>query len=119
MIVRLVADPSCRVTPQKVVMHSKQSGSLGALKVAADLIACGHAVLTELGDLSKVGLIALVDHHPVKIQVKARTSKHGTVEVSKRKSGPNYQFVYQEEEVDLRSMSSTKISVYTSMPLNF
>ena len=82
-------------------MHTKQSGSLGELKVAADLIARGYAVFTELGDLSKVDLIALVDHHPVKIQVKARTSKHGRVEISKRKSGPNYQFVYQEGEVDV------------------
>lgn len=82
-------------------MHTKQSGSLGELKVAADLIARGYAVFTELGDLSKVDLIVLVGNQPVKLQVKARTSKHGRVEVSKRKSGPNYQFVYQEGEVDV------------------
>ena len=40
-------------------MHTKQSGSLGELKVAADLIARGYAVFTELGDLSKVDLIVL------------------------------------------------------------
>ena len=82
-------------------MHTKQAGNLGELKVAADLIARGYAVFTELGDLSKVDLIALVDDHPVKIQVKARTSKHGRVEVSKRKSGPNYQFAYQEGQLDV------------------
>jgi len=82
-------------------VHTKQSGSLGELKVAADLIARGYAVFTELGDLSKVDLIVLVGNQPVKLQVKARTSKHGRVEVSKRKSGPNYQFVYQEGEVDV------------------
>ncbi|MFQ5571814.1 MAG: group I intron-associated PD-(D/E)XK endonuclease [Rhodothermales bacterium] len=82
-------------------MHAKQSGSLGELKVAADLIARGYAVFTELGDLSRVDLIALVDSQPVKVQVKARTSKHGSVEISKRKSGPNYRFTYQEGEVDV------------------
>ena len=89
------------MTTQDIATHTKQSGSLGELKVAADLIGHGYAVFTALGDLSKVDLIVLVGNQPVKLQVKARTSKHGRVDVSKRKSGPNYQFVYQEGEVDV------------------
>ena len=82
-------------------MHAKRASSLGELKVAADLTARGYAVFTELGDLSRVDLIVLVKHQPVKVQVKARTSKHGRVAIAKRKSGPNYHFSYQDGEIDV------------------
>lgn len=81
-------------------LHAKQKGTLGELAIAQDLISNGYAVFTELGDLSKVDLIALVPI-PVKIQVKSLKSTNGAIELSSRKSGPNYRFRYTEQDVDI------------------
>jgi hypothetical protein len=82
-------------------MHSKMKGNLGEAAVIKDLIINGFAVFKEIGDLSKVDLIAEKDNKLIKIQVKAATSSNGSVNFKAIKSGPNYRFRYQESEVDI------------------
>lgn len=84
-------------------MHSKVKGTIGHLTIAAELVKLGCEVFTELGDNSKVDLIALYKNKPIKIQVKAYTSEDngGNVIVYATKSGPNYSFKYSEDEVDI------------------
>ena len=55
-----------------MTLHKKNKGSIGELKVAADLITKGFSVFTELGDNSKVDLIAIENstYKTYKIQVK-------------------------------------------------
>lgn len=82
-------------------MHKKQTGTLGEIAVAKDLISKGYFVFKELGDCSKVDLIVLVDNKPIKIQVKAYAEKNGKVEILTTKSGPNYSFKYSKEMIDV------------------
>ena len=82
-------------------MHSKQKGILGELKIAAHLAKLEIPVFSELGDLSRVDLIALINNKPIKIQVKACTSEDNKVHVYSRKSGPNYKFNYSLKDVDI------------------
>lgn len=57
-------------------MHSKQLGNLGETIVAASLIKKGYSVFTQLGDLSKIDLLAVgSDFNPIKIQIKCIHSK--------------------------------------------
>lgn len=82
-------------------LHSKQLGAIGVLRVAAKLMSEGYSVFAELGDLSRVDLIVLVNHQPIKIQVKTRTLKDGRITVDSRKSGPGYQYRYTLDDVDV------------------
>ena len=84
-------------------MHSKDKGSLGQLKVAADLISQGYSVFTELGDNCKTDLVIIdrKSYKTYKVQVKARCSKNGSVSIKTTKSGPNYQFAYEEKHADI------------------
>ena len=84
-------------------MHSKVKGTIGHLTIATELVKLGCEVFTELGDNSKVDLIALYKNKPIKIQVKSYTSEDdgGSVLVYATKSGPNYNFKYSEDEVDI------------------
>lgn len=82
-------------------MHSKRKGIIGELEVAAYLAKQNLPVFKELGDLSPVDLITIVERVPWRIQVKALTAVKGVVHVSSKKSGPNYSFTYQEEDVDV------------------
>ncbi len=82
-------------------MHSKEKGNLGELRIAADLVSQGYPVFTELGDNSKVDLIALVGNKPIKLQVKALKEVNGVVSLDTRKSGPSYSFRYSIEQIDI------------------
>jgi hypothetical protein len=83
-------------------LHAKMKGSLGEIAVAKDLLAKGYQVFTELGDNSRVDLIALGDDYcPVKIQVKGLQSQNGSVIINAIKSGPNYRFRYADHHVDV------------------
>lgn len=83
-------------------MHSKMKGALGEAVVAADLIRQEYQVFSEMGDLSKIDLIAVDKGYNLhKIQVKSYTSVNGKVEVFATKSGPNYQFRYEQHQVDV------------------
>lgn len=81
-------------------MHSKVKGTLGELAIAQDLIGQGFPTFTELGDNSKVDLIALTPK-PIRIQVKALNSINNVVQVSATKSGPNYKFRYSIDDLDI------------------
>ncbi len=82
-------------------LHSKQLGTIGVLRVAAKLMSEGYSVFAELGDLSRVDLIVLVDHQPIKIQVKTRNLKDGRIIVDSRKSGPGYRYRYTKNDIDI------------------
>lgn len=82
-------------------MHSKMKGSIGELVVATDLLNKGFCVFSELGDLSRIDLIAETSTELLRIQVKAATSKNGKIEVDSFKSGPGYSFKYKEKDVDI------------------
>lgn len=82
-------------------LHSKAKGAVGEMKVAAELISRGFHVFTELGDLSRIDLIAERDKKLIKIQVKAYNSKNGVINLYSKKSGPNYSFNYENDEVDI------------------
>jgi hypothetical protein len=86
----------------RIIVHTKQIGALGEMKIAADLIRLGYYVFEELGDNSKVDLIALgEDYKPIKIQVKTYSTKNGKVHLSRRKAGPNYSFKYESKHADV------------------
>lgn len=82
-------------------LHSKQLGAIGVLRVAAALMSEGYSIFAELGDLSRVDLIVLVNHQPVKIQVKTRNLKDARVVVDSRKSGPGYRYRYTADDADV------------------
>lgn len=84
-------------------MHSKLKGSIGELAIAKDLAQKGFKVFTELGDLSKIDIIAEDPEGTlIKVQVKYCTMKDGGfVEVTARKSGPGYEFYYTEKDFDV------------------
>ncbi len=82
-------------------MHSKNKGNIGELSIAAELSKMGYCVFTELGDLSKVDLIAELDDRLIKIQCKALTSKNGKIALDSIKSGPGYKFRYTTDHFDV------------------
>lgn len=82
-------------------MHSKSKGTIGELSIATDLAKQGFFVFKELGDLSKIDLIAEKETKLYKIQIKAVTEKEGKVRVPSRKSGPHYNFRYTKEMVNI------------------
>jgi hypothetical protein len=82
-------------------LHTKLLGAIGVLRVATHLMSQGLSVFAELGDLSRVDLIALVDRQPIKIQVKTRNLNGGKVTVDSRKSGPGYRYRYRADDVDV------------------
>lgn len=81
-------------------LHSKTKGVIGELSVAKYLAEKSIPVFTELGDNSKVDLIAIVDNKAILIQVKSIKSKNGVVNLKFSKSGPNYKFKYKLTDFD-------------------
>ena len=72
------------------------------MAVAQDLMRLGYPVFTELGDSSRVDLIALVGDIPVKIQVKCNfESVNHSSKLSLFKSGPGYGYFYKETDCDV------------------
>lgn len=82
-------------------LHSKQKGTIGELAVAKYLTTMGIPVFTELGDLSRIDLVADIKFRLVKIQVKACITKNGKVDIYSYKTGPNYSFTYNKDDVDV------------------
>lgn len=82
-------------------LHSKAKGTIGELAVAQDLIRQNYAVFTELGDLSKVDLIALKGSKVLRLQIKSVFEKEGTASIGLGSSGPNYKYYYTAEDVDV------------------
>ena len=81
-------------------MHSKRKGNIGQTAVAKELTKLGYSVFVELGDISKIDLIAEKNGKILRIQCKAITSKKGKVSLPLSKSGPNYKFKYTKEMFD-------------------
>lgn len=79
----------------------KPRGTVGELAVAKDLILRGYAVFTELGDNSRVDLIALVENNPVKIQVKTCTGDNDIASFDVVKKTFGYKYKYSVDDVDL------------------
>jgi len=83
-------------------LHAKNKGNIGEMAIAKDLMLQGYSIFYELGDNSKIDLIALKEEKLIKIQVKAYTSKKGEcVEVKGYKYGPNYKFKYKAKDIDV------------------
>lgn len=93
--VQIPSDPQMK-------LHKKNKGTLGELLIAADLISKGYSVFTELGDNSKVDLIAIdKNYNLIKIQVKSYTSKKDVVVIHSTKDGPGYHFKYKLHHFDV------------------
>lgn len=87
---------------ERVKLHTKQSGNLGELIIAADLTRQGYYVFKELGDICKSDLIVLdKDYVPIKIQVKCLNTVNGAIMLKSSKSGPNYHFRYEIKHADV------------------
>jgi hypothetical protein len=92
-------------------MHSKQKGNIGEAATSLYLLKKGYPVFRELGDLSKVDLVTIVNDKCYKIQVKniQKETNSGSVSFSVFKSGPNYSFRYKETDVDIFAVYIQKI----------
>lgn len=110
-------------------MHTKIKGTAGELFVAHYLYTLGYSVFTELGDISRVDLIALCPK-PIRIQVKSYSTTNDRVDLHFKKSGPNYQFNYRSYDFDVIALHvvdkniilwipSSKIETSKSISFNF
>lgn len=81
-------------------MHSKRKGNIGQTAVAKKLTQLGFSVFNELGDISKIDLLAEKEGKVIRIQCKAITSKNGAAILNLTKTGPNYKFKYTAEMFD-------------------
>ncbi len=82
-------------------MNSKLKGSIGELAVAQDLMRQGYPVFTELGDTSKVDLIALIGDRAVKIQVKTGTEVKGVTCFTKFRADKYHKYIYNKDDCDV------------------
>jgi hypothetical protein len=83
-------------------MHSKNKGNIGELATATQLSKLGYKVFKEIGDLSKIDLIAeSPSGELLRIQCKAVNIKNGVAQLFLRKSGPNYSFKYVKSDMDV------------------
>lgn len=100
-------------------MHAKHKGTIGEMAVTQDLLSQGYHVFTELGDLSKVDLIALdpATGELYKIQVKYISAKNNVVAVSGRKSGPNYAFFYTNTDCDVFAVYCPDVKKVAYVPI--
>lgn len=85
-------------------MHNKQKGNIGEAAAILRLSQLGYNVFKEIGDLSRVDVIAEKDGKLIKIQCKCVKPKNNIVRLSLRKCGPNYQYTYKITDVDYFSM---------------
>jgi len=81
-------------------MHAKRKGNIGQFATGLALSKLGYSIFTEEGDISKIDLIAEKDGKLIRIQSKAITPKNNKLEISMKKSGPNYKFTYDKESFD-------------------
>lgn len=81
--------------------HSKQKGNIGETAVALDLLKNNYSVFTELGDLSKIDLITIIEGKMIRVQVKSLTTVKDVVGTSIKSSGPNYSYKYTKSDVDI------------------
>ena len=73
------------------------------MAVIKDLLRRGYSVFTEVGDNSRIDVIAILDGRIRTIQVKCTTSVNGLARLHLKKStlDPRYNFVYTTDDCDL------------------
>lgn len=85
-------------------MHKKDIGTYGELLVSAQAKKKGMSVFSEVGDNSKVDLILLDDEGNIhKVQIKCYNREKRSPDITLvyfTKSGPNYQYRYNTNDVD-------------------
>ena len=82
-------------------MHSKLKGNIAFSAVTLALQKAGINVFSEIGDYSKIDLIAEINSVCVKIQIKYSGSDKDKATLRLKKSGPNgYRYTYSEKDVD-------------------
>jgi hypothetical protein len=84
----------------EIIMHSKRKGNIGQLAIGKIFTDFGYSVFFECGDISKIDLIAEKNGKLIRVQCKAYTPKDNKIELSFKKSGPNYNFYYDLNEFD-------------------
>jgi hypothetical protein len=81
--------------------HSKNKGNIGFSSAVLELQLQDFNVFSEIGDLSKVDIIAEKNGILKKIQVKYSAIKNGKIKANLIKSGPNgYSYTYKDTDVD-------------------
>lgn len=86
---------------QQATLHRKAIGTIGELAVAKDLINRGYFVFSEIGDLSKIDLIAIKGNETLKIQVKTTYLRDGCCHLYFTKSAKGYKYQYSSKDVDI------------------
>jgi len=85
----------------EVFMHSKQKGNIAQSLVVLELQKNGFNVFSEIGDYSKIDIIAEKNGQLTRIQVKYNKVINGACRLHLIKSGPNgYRYTYQKEDCD-------------------
>lgn len=101
-------------------LHAKTKGTAGEMAVAKNLMLNGYGVFYELGDNSKIDLIAEKDGKLTKIQVKSYTSiREEYVDVRGTKSGPNYRFKYSTSDIDIFAIYILDLDKILYIPSDF
>lgn len=94
-------------------------GTLGELAVTKDLIADGWDVFVDVGDCSKIDLIALRGSKLVKIQVKTRDVEFGAASVGLKSSGPGYSYSYTSDDIDYMAMYVPERDMCLYVPMSW
>ena len=82
-------------------MHSKQIGNIASSAVVLELQKRDFNIFSEIGDLSKIDIIAEKDGILKRIQVKSCKKLSGYICIPVKKSGPNgYRYNYKESDID-------------------
>ena len=82
-------------------MHSKQKGNVGFTATVLELQKNLFNVFSEIGDYSKIDLIAERNKKLITIQVKYAKVTNGIFTLPLRKCGPNgYKYTYSSSDID-------------------
>lgn len=82
-------------------MQSKILGTSGEMRVAHEIYKRGYPCFAELGDTSRIDLIAIIGDRMIRIQVKTVTRVDGTYTIENRKSAKGYEYFYAVNDFDL------------------
>lgn len=100
-------------------MHSKTKGNIAEAAIALELTRLGYNVFKELGDLSKIDLVAEKDQKLIRIQCKGITPKKGVLILDFRKSGPNYSFRYNQDQFDIFAVCNLQTGAVCWIPNSY
>ena len=97
-------------------MHNKQKGNIGEAATILRLAQLGYNVFKEVGDLSKIDVIAERDGKVIRIQCKCVKPKNGMLQLSLKKSGPGYQYKYKSTDIDYFALCNIETSEVAFIP---